>query len=239
MVPNMKIGLVVAKTQDNQTQKNMRTIIKLIDKYQDHDLILFSEAFLQGFNSLSWDYEIDKNIAVSVDSPEITQIREAAQNKNSAGFGFLESYENKIYCSYIIIGKDSQTIDLYRRVSIGWKEYSKTDSHYCEGTKFHSFTFNGKKMATALCGDLWDDFNIKRINNLKASLILWPVHLDYSKEQWELERRDYLDQMAKINCPIALVNDISEFSRGGAIFFNNTQESFIPLDKEGILTFEI
>ena len=25
-------------------------------------------------------------------------------------------------------------IDLFHRVSIGWKEYTKTDGHYCEGS---------------------------------------------------------------------------------------------------------
>ena len=29
-------------------------------------------------------------------------------------------------------------IDLFHRVSIGWKEYTKTDGHYCEGKHFNA-----------------------------------------------------------------------------------------------------
>lgn len=32
------------------------------------DLLCFVEAFLQGFDSLCWDYEIDKDMAVSLGS---------------------------------------------------------------------------------------------------------------------------------------------------------------------------
>lgn len=44
-------------------------------------------------------------------------------------------------------------IDLFHRVSIGWKEYTQTDGHYCEGKHFNAFEYEGKRFAVALCGD--------------------------------------------------------------------------------------
>ena len=35
-------------------------------------------------------------------------------------------------------------IDLFHRVSIGWKEYTKTDGHYCEGKHFNAFEYEKK-----------------------------------------------------------------------------------------------
>lgn len=37
-------------------------------------------------------------------------------------------------------------IDLFHRVSIGWKEYTKTDGHYCEGKHFNAFEYEEKKV---------------------------------------------------------------------------------------------
>jgi len=38
-------------------------------------LLCFGEAFLQGFDSLSWDYENDQHVAISVDCPIMHELR--------------------------------------------------------------------------------------------------------------------------------------------------------------------
>ena len=46
------------------------------------ELICFGEAFLQGFDALSWSYETDTNIAVRTDSSVFTRLKAL-----SAGLG--------------------------------------------------------------------------------------------------------------------------------------------------------
>ena len=39
------------------------------------DLLCFGETFLQGFNSLCWDYELDKDVALEKESDDIKQLQ--------------------------------------------------------------------------------------------------------------------------------------------------------------------
>ena len=45
-------------------------------------------------------------------------------------------------------------IDLFHRVSIGWKEYTKTDIIVRASILMH-LNMKKKRFAAALCGDLW------------------------------------------------------------------------------------
>ena len=62
----MRIGLASYQSKNRDTLFNMNQIEKVMKDYQGKvDLVCFGEAFLQGFDSLSWKYDIDKDIAVS------------------------------------------------------------------------------------------------------------------------------------------------------------------------------
>ena len=45
-------------------------------------------------------------------------------------------------------------MDVFRRVSDGWKE-PIADDHYKEGDGFHAFDFDDKKILIGICGDFW------------------------------------------------------------------------------------
>lgn len=60
---------------------------------------------------------------------------------------------DSIYSSCVII-TDGKILSSYRRISRGWKEYTKTDHHYKEGTQPQEILYNGKKLMVALGGDL-------------------------------------------------------------------------------------
>ena len=91
--------------------------------YKQADLILFGETFLQGFDSLSWNYESDKNIAVKTNDPVIDEIRKTAKEYSVAvSFGYIEKAEDSLFSSQLTVGKDGEILDKFRRVSIGWKE---------------------------------------------------------------------------------------------------------------------
>lgn len=99
-------------------------------------------------------------------------------------------------------------------------------------------------MLVAICGDLWFDENIARINELEADLIFWPLYIDYLKDQWDKEAKfDYSEQTSKSKAPVFMVNSYMEgldTAKGGAYFFEGgliIQE--LALGKAGSLEIEI
>ena len=133
----MIIALAAVGFKNGDTAYNKEKIMETIREYSGKaDLVLFGETFLQGFDSLSWNYEEDLRTAVSADDPVIGEIREAAErNRIAVSFGYVEKEGDVLYSSQMTIGADGEIVNNFRRVSVGWKE-PEADSHYQEGKKF-------------------------------------------------------------------------------------------------------
>ncbi|MCL2861322.1 MAG: carbon-nitrogen hydrolase family protein [Firmicutes bacterium] len=244
----MKIGLVSEKFIDGEILNNLFIIEKRLKENIDCDLLLFGEAFLHGFDALSWEYKKDIEIAITSDSNEIQKIQQLAkENSTAVGFGYFEQDNNdppNIYCSYAIIDKNGKLIFNYRRMSKGWKEFTKTCDKYKEENKITIGEIEGKKFLCFICGDLWDD-NI--LNNAKlitkkhnCDFIIWPNCLDYSIEQWKTEINDYAQRVKNIKPPTLLINSHSETANGGvAVFKNGKTLSQLKMGKIDILTTKI
>ncbi len=170
--------------------------------------MLFGEAVLQGFDSLCWDYETDRHMAVALTDAPIRSMCEAARaNDIAVSFGFLERGDGALYSSQIFIGADGAVVDLFRRVSAGWKEFTETDGHYQEGRQFEKIEYRGKIFATALCGDLWTEGRPEEMKALGADIVLWPVWCDYDPEEWnETIKYEYAAQAALCGEAVLLVN---------------------------------
>ena len=165
----MKIALASQPTLDDSIALNVNRIEKALASLRKKvDLVAFGESYLQGFNSLKWNFERDRTVAVSVDSQPIKMLRYTAKKYSVAvSFGYYELCGEAIYSSYMFIGKNGEIVNNFRRVSKGWKEYDITDEHYKEGDGFKTFTYMGKRIALAVCGDLWYEENIEQINKEK------------------------------------------------------------------------
>jgi N-carbamoylputrescine amidase len=207
------------------------------------EIVCFGETFLQGFDSLSWNYITDKKIAITKNSQITKRIAKRASDlKIAVGFGYIEKERENLFSSYLTIDKNGEIVDNYQRVSPGWKEISKTDHHYREGTELHAFVLNGYKILVALCGDLWDEKNIKTIRTIRPEIILWPAYVNFSIEKWKQEEKEYALQASKTNSGVLMVNSISRNpdSLGGCCFFYKGQTiGKINFGTEGILEIEI
>ena len=66
----MKIALASAKFKNNDVPFNLRQIedCMLQAKEAGAELVCFGEAFLQGFDALTWYWERDRDVAVTTDS---------------------------------------------------------------------------------------------------------------------------------------------------------------------------
>lgn len=242
----MRVALVSAIIRDNEVTKQIAQIEEYLSKNKSLDLFCFGENYLQGFNALAWQYDLDKYIALSIDSDQINQIRQLAIKYNSAiSFGFLENYNDDIYCSNMVIDKHGVIVDNYRRRSIGWKEIFD-DSRYKEGNSFNVFKLNNKKIVTAICGDLWTEDLLYEIEIMSHTIdfILWPLYIDYQQDVWKTSAKDeYKNQLSSLQCDVLMINsyshNLNEAKGGAYIFEGNKIKEELPLGNEGILIFDL
>ena len=203
------------------------------------DLLCFGEAFLQGFDALCWDYEADQTAALERSSETISRLRYwTIQYGISLITGYIEKDREKLYSSCIVLS-EGEIVHNYRRISKGWKEYSKTDGHYCEGSKTDPFCLHGKKMTLALCGDLWEFPDRFRTDQL----LIWPVYVNFTTEEWDQGMLDeYAAQAALAAKDVLMINplDNGPVNHGGSFHFHDGRTAArIPFDREGILIVDI
>ena len=226
----MKIALASAPVKNRNIEFNMQAMIDAMNKASGQaEVILFGESVLQGFDCLCWDYETDKHMAVAITDAPIHRMREAAKQCGIAvSFGFIERIDDILYSSQIFIDADGEILTVFHRVSIGWKEYSKTDDHYREGKHFEKFCFGGKSFAIGLCGDLWTDGRPEEMKALNADVVLWPVWCDYKADEWNnIIKHEYAEQAGLCGDSVLLVNpccadpDAPDVASGGLAYFRN------------------
>lgn len=88
----IKIALASSPVLTRDVHHNMASILQTIEKCRGKaDLVLFGEAVLQGFDCLTWEYEEDCKMAVSLHDHIILQICQAAKKNHMAvSFGYIE-----------------------------------------------------------------------------------------------------------------------------------------------------
>ena len=208
-------------------------------KREGAELVCFGETFLQGFDSLSWRFESDRDMAISADSDVFAEIcHMSVKYEIDVLFGYVELDGDSVYssCALISGGKLHHN---YRRISKGWKEYTKTDAHYREGDRVEVFQYKGKKCVIGLCGDLWD--HPERFA-LGEDLLFWPVYVSWKTEEWENGiKAEYAEQANKCCKNTLYINSICECDAlGGAAFLaNGTVKNELPINREGLLLAEV
>lgn len=244
----MRCALASMGFINEDAQFNKKVIIATMIKYSnDVDIVIFGEAFLQGFYGATFDVEHDNQLAISQDDLIIEEICSVASDYSVAvSFGFIEKSGDAFYSSQITIDSAGKVIDVYRRVSPGWKE-SYANEQYCEGTGFHTFMLNGLKIAIGLCGDLWYDENVHEMKFLRPDIVFWPVYTDFNYNEWnESIKYEYAVQAGRIGGKVLYVNsfcidkETDEIAKGGAILFSNGNiDKEIPSGKEDVLVIEV
>ena len=68
----------------NDTSRNVETLSRSMGEKRGADLLVFGEAFLQGFDGLTWDVEKDKDIALSLQDDVIKLLRGLAKEHSVA-----------------------------------------------------------------------------------------------------------------------------------------------------------
>ena len=226
----MKIALASAPVKNRNIEFNTQAMIEAMNKASGQaDVILFGESVLQGFDCLCWEYETDKHMAVALTDAPIQRMRKAAKQYGIAvSFGFIERIDDNLYSSQIFIDSDGEIVTVFHRVSIGWKEYDKTDDHYREGKHFEKFCYGVKSFAIGLCGDLWTDGRPEDMKALNTDVVLWPVWCDYKADEWNnIIKHEYAEQAGLCGDSVLLVNpccadpDATDVASGALAYFRN------------------
>lgn len=219
----MKIGLASYEFRNNDIAFNLGQIERGIKEVgKEVDLLCFGEAFLQGFNSLSWDFDVDKTVAVSQDSAAIRSLCDYSRKYEiDLIVGYIELAANNIFSSCAVI-EDGRLTHNYRRISRGWKEFWKTDDHYKEGEDVVKFLYKGNLITLALCGDLWDYPEKFRTEGL----LIWPVYVNLEVTEWrQAEERAYAHQAALVANRTFMVDSFCRISEpngvAGTFYFEN------------------
>nr|WP_300004067.1 carbon-nitrogen hydrolase family protein [Tissierella sp.] len=240
----MKIGLVSALMKDNDIDHQLVVMEGYLKENKTCQMLCFGECFLQGFDALSWDYKIDKYRALKLESEAIKRVKDLAKKYACAvSTGFIELYNDSIYCTNLVIDRNGEVADIYRRISEGWK-IEGTSSHYKEGRLFHSFTLEGIKFATAICGDLWYDKNVEMMGDIEKDIILWPMYIDFSKKRWDIsEEEQYIEKAAMFGVPALMYNSLKEEPKGANggcnIFSGGKLVAKLPMGEQGVLEVDL
>lgn len=219
----IRIGLVNYEFRNKDISFNLKQIERGIKEASGKaDLLCFGEAFLQGFDSLSWNFGIDKTIAVPRDSTIISTICECSRRYGiDLLFGYIEKDGESIFSSCAVIENGRLTHN-YRRISRGWKAYWKTDNHYKEGEGILEFSYKGNSITIALCGDIWDYPERFKTDGL----LIWPVYVNLKIDEWrQCEEKAYAQQALLVSDRVLMIDSFCRSSEpngvAGTFFFQN------------------
>lgn len=240
----MRCALASMGFRNEDLTYNKKVIMNTMVKYSKAvDIVIFGEAFLQGFYGATFDTEHDDKLAITQNDSIIKDISSIArQYAVAVSFGFLEKANGKFYSSQMTIDACGQTIDVYRRVSPGWKE-AFANKNYCEGTGFHFFDFMGKRIVIGLCGDLWYEENVRSVRQLFPDIVFWPVYTDFDFHAWNTTiKQEYAAQAGELCDNVLYVNSVcldktgDEIAKGGAALFSKGEiAQEVPAGKEDVL----
>lgn len=101
----MRIGLASFACRNRDVPFNMSQIERAMREAQGKvDLLCFGEAYLQGFDSLCWDYAVDKAMALELNSETICQLRQWSKAYGTALLtGYIEREGESLYSSCVVI----------------------------------------------------------------------------------------------------------------------------------------
>ena len=120
----MKIGLASYRFKNRNITFNLSQIEKALQESQRKvDLLCFGETFLQGFDSLCWEFQTDKDMAITQDSIVMQRICNlTVKYRTDLLFGYVEREGDSIYSSRAVIAQ-GKPIHHYRRISKNWHHF--------------------------------------------------------------------------------------------------------------------
>lgn len=155
----MRLALASQPVRNGDVAWNVRCMEDVLRACSGRaDTVVFGESVLQGFDCLRWDYACDCTVAAAWTDEPVRHLQAAARENGAAvSFGMIERAADGLYSSQVFLGADGRLIDVFRRVSVGWKDVRRTDGHYREGdgsTCFPTAAYASPRRCAATSGRL-------------------------------------------------------------------------------------
>jgi N-carbamoylputrescine amidase len=234
---------------------NMRTILNMASQAADRgaELVLFPEAAPTGLINND-DPAHDLPFGQPIPGPVTESLAKLCRQRRLwLGMGLLERVDGKLYDSAVLLGPEGRIELKYQRIHPGWYDPEVHPGVYCRGTELNKAETPLGSFAFLICGDLFDDELVQRMQDLAPDWLLFPFARafdDGSHEQarWdEQERPEYVQRIKLVGVTTLMVNYLASQdlpdggSFGGAMVVSGggTVLERFPLGQPGILVFDL
>jgi predicted amidohydrolase len=250
----MKIALCVFPIQ-HDIMNALRRMEEYVNQASENqcDLVVFPEAFLTGID-LSSNYVEDSQLGLSIDSKEITSIRQIAKDICiSIAFGYLEIADRKIYDSALLINDNGEIQLNYRRQSGAWVDSNANSDLYCCGEKLEVAETKFGRTSFLICGDIFTPGIVENASIINPNFVIYIMARSFNNTSdiqhlWDtVEMPFYLEKWGMLDATILSVNLLEmmdlgnvDIYCGGAYIVDNQGKILAskPLLEAGLLIYE-
>ncbi|GMA66006.1 carbon-nitrogen hydrolase family protein [Alicyclobacillus fastidiosus] len=230
---------------------NLDGIVDLIEQAaaEEVELIVFPEMAVTGFVTNDVPSH-DFSIATTIPGPITNRLSILAKKYAIwIAIGLLEKSCDVLYDSAILIDANGEISLKYRRVHPNWHGRNADSRVYKQGHLFPKVLTPFGTVMFLICGDLWDDTIVQRVNEEKPDLLLYPFARTFGgawdQQKWDHEELDdYAARIKMVGCTALMVNYLSDENQGwekgnfGGAWLINRDGQVIqshPLGKRGLL----
>lgn len=249
----MKAALVVNRVLPD-IDANLALILKMTNESADAgaDLVLFPEAATTGLINND-DPCHDLPLGEMVPGPVTDLLAGLARERNIwLATGILERDGDRLYDSAVLLSPDGKLALKHRRITDQWHGRTADPHVYRQGTELSSVTTSLGIFAFLICGDLFDDELIRRVQDLRPDWLLVPFARCFDdgscdQERWDREERPIYIQRVKLTGSTTLMTNYFADGNllgggfGGAMVVSSdgTVLGSFPLGKVGILLVDL
>ena len=241
----MKASLVVHHVTAS-IEDNLGLILSSIDQAsrRGSDLVMFSETAITGL--INDDVpKHDVRLGTALPGAQVDLVCQHAKANNiNAALGIFEVDDNRLFDTALFIDRDGHIGLKYRRISAGWHHPRADSTFYGHGSVVEAYRSDIGKVCFLICGDLFDDQLVERVQRQKPDLLLVPFARAFaggghSQERWEREElAEYLSRVQRAGVRTLLTNYLDDEYFGGAFHVaqNGRLVDSLPLGRDGMLT---
>lgn len=221
----MRAALIVNRVTANR-EHNLQGVLAGISRAAQTgaELVMFPEAALTGLVNNDRPAR-DLGFGVGIAGPEVRAITGLVQaNRVSVAFGLLERAGSRLFDAALLLDRDSPEPFAYRRVSPGWHGKRAPLRVYGAGTEVNLRSTRLGTFAFLVCGDLFDDGLVARVNSLTPDWLLVPMWRcfkdgSHTQRRWDAEEMPvYVERVRKAGSTTLIVNGLSERHLAGGSF---------------------
>ena len=244
----MKASLVVHRVTPS-IEDNLGLILSSIDQAsrRGSDLVMFSETALTGL--INDDVpEHDVRLGTALPGAQVDLVCQHAKANNiNVALGIFEVDDSRLFDTALFIGRDGHIGLKYRRISAGWHHPRADSTFYGHGSAVEAYRSDIGKVCFLICGDLFDDELVERVQRQRPDLLLVPFARAFeggghSQDRWENEElRQYLSRVQRAGVKTLLTNYLDDDYFGGAFYVaaNGRLVNSLPLGQKGMLTVDL